>query len=98
MYKGITYTFIRDSLQNQSTCLSFMKNQTVETESGVAYCWCVLCERTYQRNAVLAGYQFCPYGDCDGNAGLTARDWNEIREMHSDYPAAPVNGKIYPLA
>ena len=67
------------------------------------YMYCMHCERTYKYGAHriqtdLKNYaELCPYQDCNGDAVLDAREWDDMRLDHPEYPEVPEHGKIYPL-
>jgi hypothetical protein len=59
--------------------------------------WCLICERAYPRAPGIADMQPCPYGDCKGQAGFYAWDWNRTRRVNPQYPPVPNAGVVYPL-
>ena len=76
-----------------------------EDTSGDAILWCLSCERTYlykehRTMCIDLGeelLEICAYQDCTGDAVLDAKDWEWVREKHTDYPETPEKGKVYPL-
>ena len=61
------------------------------------YLWFLHCERTYKRGEFrkLNELQMCPYEGCDGDTVIDAINWDEIREIHPNYPVIPIEDVIY---
>jgi len=66
------------------------------------YLWCGHCERAFTVEKVKSvrgefggTFQVCPYDDCGAGTIPDGRDWAEVREVNSEYPIIPIEGKIY---
>lgn len=74
------------------------RNRAFRERPRSNYLWCLHCERGYERGKWRErdGLQLCPYHDCGGDTVLDAFDWDEVRDYHPEYPAAPRWGVHYP--
>jgi len=65
--------------------------------------WCSHCERCYKAGEyrievqMRNELQMCPYPDCDGDTVMDAREWNQLCDIHPEYPKEPERDKLYPL-
>ena len=67
---------------------------------GPGWVWCLGCQRAYRREEVRwdseNGIYMCAYEDCDGDALVDARSYEE-RRVQCGWPEVPQRGIIYPL-
>lgn len=63
------------------------------------YLWCLHCERAYEygKYRQVGPFQMCPYFGCDGDAVVDAMKWEDIREIHPEYPVVPAMEVVYKL-
>ena len=67
------------------------------------YMYCIHCQRAYKHGerriqTNLKEYMdLCPYEDCEGDAVLDSKEWEDIRTYYPEYPEIPEKGVVYPL-
>ena len=70
-----------------------MENNIQSKELGRkvgSWVWCLHCERCYQVGEFKMD-------ESDGDTILDSWTWEEIKELHPEYPDVPEKNKVYPL-
>ena len=65
-----------------------------------SWVWCLHCERCCQVGECRKdqdGLELCPYPDCSGDTLVHSWPWQQIREIHPDYPEVPEKNNKYPM-
>lgn len=77
------------------------KNDIMKHMKG-EYAWCLHCERAFKKELIRfdqnTGLYMCVFEDCNGDALFDMMwSYDDIRELHPNYPLIPIFGKQYPM-